>query len=72
MTAKELTLAQAERLARFELVLAQLKERQRQTETAMAEMRAEGNTKSYRFKELMAAKMTNGLLLSMFTAQGIE
>lgn len=68
---QSLTTKQAERLERFEAVLAQVQENLRQTELAMTEIKQQGNTKSYRFKELMAAKITNNALLTMFKNQNL-
>lgn len=68
---QSLTTKQAERLERFEAVLAQIQENLHQTELAIAELKEQGNTKSYRFKELMAAKMTNNTILTMFKNQNL-
>ncbi len=72
MTEKQLlTTDQTERLARFETVLAQVQENLLQTELAMAQIKEQGNTNSYRFKELIATKMTNNAILAMFKNQNL-
>ena len=61
-----------DRLQRFEKVLSLLRENQRQVETELERLKQGGNVKSYRFKELLAAKLSNERFFSLFHEAGID
>ncbi len=55
-----------EKLARFENLIEDLLNSQRQIPIELEILRNEGKTKSVRFRELMAKKITNANLLDLF------
>lgn len=60
------------RLAKFENALDELLARQNETVKEMDRLRDEEKTKSVRFRELLANKMMNGVIIALFERNGIE
>lgn len=60
-----------ERLAKFEDVLEAVLEEQERLGPKLEQMRIEGKTHSYQFKEMMGKKMMNAHLLTLFKIHGI-
>jgi hypothetical protein len=61
-----------EKLARFENLYDYLIDKQRTIPVEMEKLRRENKTKTYKFKELMAQKLTNQTLLNLISGHGLE
>lgn len=61
-----------EKLAKFENLYDYLIDKQRTIPAEMEKLRRENKTKTYKFKELMAQKLTNQTLLNLISGHGLE
>lgn len=61
-----------ERLAKFENAIDDLNAKQAEITKQLEALRAEDKTKSVKFKQLLANKMTNQNILILFKSYGIE
>lgn len=60
------------KLARFENVYEDLVSKQSEISKEMEKLRLEGKTHSVKFKQLLANKLTNSNILTIFKTYGIE
>ena len=60
------------RLAKFENIYEDLLASQSQIPKELEKLRNEGKTKSVRFKEPLVQKLTNGNIINLFKAYGLE
>lgn len=68
----EISMTDTERLAAFEKMLQNVKDRYEDSTAKMEKLKAQGKEKSVTYKQLMADKLTMQKILSMYNIFGIE